>query len=293
MPRIPGKPASGRWRDEFELCAAVCRTHRASTAHENAYISPRHHCFSRLGKPLLSPPLPPGALAGVTVVLGAPGLSCDAACDRAAGGAQMCSARHLPLLDACDRLRESSACEAGCVAEAAPAAGGAATAATTAMLAPFYADGDAPKAERPALCVTGPGGGAGKAGGGGGEAGYSCTASKAHARRLCPCVPIPGTGSGNAAAAGAQPPRQDQKQDPQQQQQQQPSGDGANEEEDEQVEQVEDDDKGADAEEQLDQLSPQDGDGEEEPADESELSADGGVGRRLQQRQRRGWRRRR
>lgn len=51
--RIPGLKSSGTWRDAFELCAAVCRTHRTSTSHENSYISPRHHCFSRLGKPLV------------------------------------------------------------------------------------------------------------------------------------------------------------------------------------------------------------------------------------------------
>ncbi|KIZ06721.1 putative UPF0454 protein C12orf49lags:Precursor [Monoraphidium neglectum] len=112
--RVPGKKASGTWQSEFELCAAVCRTHRYSTAHENAYISPRHHCFSKLGKPMLSPPLPPGALAGVAVALGAPGSSCDATCER---HGRACSPRHLALLDSCDRLRESAACEAGCVEE--------------------------------------------------------------------------------------------------------------------------------------------------------------------------------
>jgi hypothetical protein len=32
---------------------AICRTHVFSTSHENAYISARHHCFSKLGKPLV------------------------------------------------------------------------------------------------------------------------------------------------------------------------------------------------------------------------------------------------
>lgn len=192
--RVPGKPASGSWKDEFELCSAVCRTHSASTSHENAYISPRHHCFSRLGKPLLSPPPPAGALDGVDAVLGAPGLSCDAACAQAKGGAKQCSQRHLPLLDACDRLRESVACEAGCVAEAPAAAA-----------APFYSTDEAPKADRPALCVTGPGGIAGGGGGGGEEAegAYSCAAAKPNARRLCPCTAIPAGSDGAAAAAKA------------------------------------------------------------------------------------------
>jgi hypothetical protein len=46
-------PKSPLWPDTFEYCRDMCRTHAWSTSHENAYISPRHHCFSRLGKPLV------------------------------------------------------------------------------------------------------------------------------------------------------------------------------------------------------------------------------------------------
>lgn len=184
VPKIPGKKDSGTWGDEFELCAAVCRTHSRSTSHENSYISPRHHCFSKLGKPLLSPPLPPDALAGVLVVMGAPGVSCDATCERSS---RSCSPRHLPLLDSCDGLRESVACEAGCLQE------------PRSPVMPFYADGDAPKADRPALCVaSASGGGAAKEGGSGS---YSCQASQQHMRRLCPCVSGRAAESESASAA--------------------------------------------------------------------------------------------
>lgn len=185
--RVPGRKSTGAWSTAFELCAAVCKTHRYSTAHENSYISPRHHCFSKLGKPLLSPPLPPHSLDGVTVVMGAPGSSCDAACER---HGRQCSREHLRALDSCDRLRESVACEAGCVAEAPTGP------------VPFYADGDAPKADRPALCVASDGGRAAEAAtAGGGSSSYTCRASQPHMRRLCPCVSAPAGGRAGAAAA--------------------------------------------------------------------------------------------
>jgi hypothetical protein len=53
-PRAPNNKDSGVWADVFEYCLAVCRTHGRSTSHENAYIGPRHHCFSKLGKPMVS-----------------------------------------------------------------------------------------------------------------------------------------------------------------------------------------------------------------------------------------------
>jgi len=66
---------------------------------------------------------------------------------------------------------------------------------------PMYADGDAPKADRPALCVVGAGGGAAPAPGAEGAAtAYSCQASQQHMRRLCPCV---GGAGGVGQAAGA------------------------------------------------------------------------------------------
>lgn len=142
-------------------------------------------------------------------MLGAPGFSCDAVCER---GGRRCSAPHLPLIDTCDRLRESVACEAGCVRE------------KRTEVMPFYADGGAAKSDRPALCVTAVGGGssggnrgtggadggggiqAGNGAGAGGDASYSCGASQQQMRRLCPCVSgaLPQLQPGDAVgAAGA------------------------------------------------------------------------------------------
>lgn len=138
--------------DAFDYCAAVCRTHRRSTAHENSYVGARHHCFARAhAVPLTAADPHPqaseraAALSGITVVLGAKGRSCAEACAEPAarqaavvvGGAEggekdvaaaaspaaakalpplSCSPEKLALLDdgSCDALRLVSDCEAGC-----------------------------------------------------------------------------------------------------------------------------------------------------------------------------------
>ena len=43
---------TGHWETPFEFCKGKCRTTSRSTVHENAYLSPRHHCFSASGTPL-------------------------------------------------------------------------------------------------------------------------------------------------------------------------------------------------------------------------------------------------
>ncbi|KAL6749203.1 hypothetical protein V8C86DRAFT_2853403 [Haematococcus lacustris] len=164
--KVPRLPAVGTWDDAWSYCTGVCRTHSTSTMHENAYISPRHHCFSQLGKPMLSDPLPPGALDGVALVMGEQGQGCDVACSKLK---KTCSARHLPVLNTCDRLREQVGCEAGCEA-----------AALNGRSWPAYIDGSAPKPSRPAMCFVAPADAASQA--------MGCTGKDTHARRLCPCL---------------------------------------------------------------------------------------------------------
>ncbi len=43
------RPETGRWGSVFEYCRGKCRTSSKSTVHENAYLSPLHHCFSASG----------------------------------------------------------------------------------------------------------------------------------------------------------------------------------------------------------------------------------------------------
>jgi hypothetical protein len=54
-PRARGlgaKTETGHFATAFEHCRGKCRTHAAVTVHENAYVSPKHHCFGR------APPTP-------------------------------------------------------------------------------------------------------------------------------------------------------------------------------------------------------------------------------------------
>eukprot|EP00775_Hariotina_reticulata_P002100 gene2100-2418_t len=109
-PKAPNNNDSGTWADVFEYCLATCRTHSFSTSHENAYIGPRHHCYSKLGKPM--------------------------------GKGLVCSQQHLHYLNSCDQLREVTNCEAGCEVEQ-----------HTATM-PAAVDQEAPKQDRPALCLA-------------------------------------------------------------------------------------------------------------------------------------------
>mmetsp|Transcript_18603 Transcript_18603/g.39956 ORF Transcript_18603/g.39956 Transcript_18603/m.39956 type:complete len:200 (-) Transcript_18603:575-1174(-) len=167
--RSPKNRDSGTWGEAFEYCRGVCRSHGRSTVHENAYISTRHHCFSKLGKPLLTEPLPANALDKVEVVMSALGESCDTACTKRG---KQCSSKHLPYLNSCDRLREHVGCEAGCEphsksSQSVVSAGG----------LPAYLDGNAPKANRPAMCFTATV-----------ESALGCAGRDQNAYRLCSCV---------------------------------------------------------------------------------------------------------
>uniref|UniRef100_A0A383V7Q5 SREBP regulating gene protein n=1 Tax=Tetradesmus obliquus TaxID=3088 RepID=A0A383V7Q5_TETOB len=179
-PRAPNNKDSGVWADVFEYCLAVCRTHGRSTSHENAYIGARHHCFSKLGKPMLSAPLPAGSLDGVTVLLTAAGASCGTMCQQKG---LACSQQHLHFLNSCDRLREVTNCEAGCIEEQH----------TPSM--PAAVDPEAPKASRPALCLVGPANTP--------DASFSCDATANYMRRLCACTKPPAQAAPEAAAAAA------------------------------------------------------------------------------------------
>lgn len=126
----------------------------------------------------LSAPLPAGSLAGVTVVLGAAGAACSTMCEQKG---LACSQNHLHFLNSCDRLREVSNCEAGCVEE------------QHADTMPAAVDAEAPKASRPALCLVGtkpP------------ESAFSCDAAANYMRRLCACIKAP-DGGGNSSSTSS------------------------------------------------------------------------------------------
>lgn len=146
----------------------MCRSHSTSTVHENAYISARHHCFSELGRPFVSDPLPAGALDGVSLVVSKQGESCEAACR--GGGGKACSERHLPHANSCDRLREHVGCEAGCEVCRGEGCGSGGE-------LPSYVEPKSPKQNHPAMCYLGPP-----------DAELTCAGKDKLSRRLCTCM---------------------------------------------------------------------------------------------------------
>jgi hypothetical protein len=195
--RARNHPETGHWASAFDFCAGTCRTTRESTAHENAFISPAHFCFSASGVPRYPEPDPePPALAkGLVVVAAEAGKTCDAACEAALGGPLACAhgAAAAAALSDCNALRAHFPCEAGCLA-----------ADDGSTPAPAYVLPTASKALRPAACLTlateevdeeeeeegeeGGGGNAKPAAAKGPPPPAGCDAAVADMRRLCACV---------------------------------------------------------------------------------------------------------
>lgn len=57
-----GQPQTGLWASPWEFCTGVCRTNARSTVHENAYLLPRKHCYSRSGMPRELPDRDPSSV---------------------------------------------------------------------------------------------------------------------------------------------------------------------------------------------------------------------------------------
>ncbi|EIE18996.1 hypothetical protein COCSUDRAFT_31544 [Coccomyxa subellipsoidea C-169] len=161
--RAPDRPETGLWPSVFEYCRNKCRTSSKSTVHENAYLSPFHHCFSSSGKPTTAAPPTPPIPKSVTVVLGSAGQSCNALCESTG---RRCAQQHLASLNNCNVLREHYACEAGCEPDSGTAD------------APIYVNASAPKQQRPTICLTMDSK----------VNQFSCEATSASNHRLCPCI---------------------------------------------------------------------------------------------------------
>ncbi|CAL5226902.1 g9775 [Coccomyxa viridis] len=160
--RGPDRPETGTWADVFAYCQDRCRTSSKSTVHENAYLSPSHHCYSKSGKPMTPAPPTPEVPTFISVVQGSAGQSCTALCQ---GVGRRCAQEHLAALNNCNILRQHFPCEAGCEPE------------PSATDAPAYVEASAPKQQRPTMCLTQDE----KA------LSFSCDAAQANQQRLCAC----------------------------------------------------------------------------------------------------------
>ncbi|KAL8479591.1 hypothetical protein ACS0TY_026474 [Phlomoides rotata] len=108
------KPMSaGTYGSVFDYCAGRCRHNSESVVHENAYLSEFHHCFSIPSNSSGSSSTQLEArLAGINVIIGRQGESCDSVCK---SNGQSCVPNKLPLLNQCDVIKKYMSCKGTCL----------------------------------------------------------------------------------------------------------------------------------------------------------------------------------
>ncbi|GFQ06395.1 upf0454 protein c12orf49 homolog [Phtheirospermum japonicum] len=157
------KPATaGNYASVFDYCVGRCRHSSASVVHENAYLSEFHHCFSISSNfsGFSSTQLEP-RLAGINIIIGRQGESCDSACK---SDGQSCVPNKLALLNQCDIIQKYMSCKGACLS-------------SIGADQPAEVVDDAPRYLNPGACLytrT--------------ESILSCEGSHSHTRRLCPCA---------------------------------------------------------------------------------------------------------
>ncbi|KAI5659505.1 hypothetical protein M9H77_28298 [Catharanthus roseus] len=157
------KPATaGTYMSVFDFCAGRCRHNSESVVHENAYLNDFHHCFSLPSNSSeISHMQTEVRLAGIKIVIGRQGESCDSVCK---SNGQSCVPNKLALLNQCETMQKYFTCKGSCLA-------------SIGADQPAEVVEDAPKDLNPGTCL------------------YteklsmlSCEGSHQHTRRLCPCA---------------------------------------------------------------------------------------------------------
>ncbi|KAJ4723424.1 UPF0454 protein C12orf49 like [Melia azedarach] len=157
------KPATaGIYENVFDFCAGRCRHNSESVVHENAYLSDFHHCFSLPSNSSgASVTQVEARLAGINVIIGRQGESCDSVCK---SNGQSCVANKLLVLNQCDIIEKYMSCKGGCLE-------------SMGADQPAEVVDDAPRHLNPRACLytrT--------------QSMLSCDGSHRHTRRLCPCA---------------------------------------------------------------------------------------------------------
>ncbi|KAL8480917.1 hypothetical protein ACS0TY_027438 [Phlomoides rotata] len=157
------KPMSaGTYGSVFDYCAGRCRHNSESVVHENAYLSEFHHCFSIPSNSSGSSSTQLEArLAGINVIIGRQGESCDSVCK---SNGQSCVPNKLPLLNQCDVIKKYMSCKGTCLS-------------SIGADQPAEVADDAPPHLNPGACLYT-----------GRQSTLSCDGSHSHTRRLCPCA---------------------------------------------------------------------------------------------------------
>lgn len=160
--KIAKAEAAGTYNSVFDFCAGRCRHNSESVVHENAYVSDFHHCFALPSNTSgSSEPLVELRLAGISIVVGRQGESCDSVCKLSG---QSCVPGRLLSLNQCEIMQKYMNCKGGCLASIGPDQ-------------PAEVVDDAPKHLYPGACLYT------KI-----QTAFTCDGSHQHTRRLCPCA---------------------------------------------------------------------------------------------------------
>lgn len=162
--KIAKPVTAGTYSSIFDFCTGRCRHNSESVVHENAYRSEFHHCFSipsNSSSGGASAVQAEARLAGINIVIGRRGESCDSLCK---SSGQSCVPNKFMLLNQCDTMHKYLSCKGGCVA-------------SVGADQPAEVVDDAPRDLNPGACLYTS------------QASVlSCEGSHQHTKRLCPCA---------------------------------------------------------------------------------------------------------
>ncbi|XP_052173217.1 uncharacterized protein LOC127788687 [Diospyros lotus] len=160
--KIANQATAGTYSSVFDFCAGRCRHNSESVVHENAYLSDFHHCFSIPSNSSgTTDALVEARLAGISIVIGRQGESCDSVCK---SNGKTCVPNKLVLLNQCEIMKKYMSCKGSCLA-------------STGADQPAEVVEDAPRHLHPGACLYTEK-----------ESMLSCDGLHQHTRRLCPCA---------------------------------------------------------------------------------------------------------
>nr|XP_016445603.1 PREDICTED: uncharacterized protein LOC107770786 isoform X1 [Nicotiana tabacum] len=160
--KIAKPVTAGTYSSLFDFCMGRCRHNSESVVHENAYLSEFHHCFSIPSNSSGSSGAQAEArLAGINVVIGRQGESCNSVCK---SSGQSCVPNKFLLLNQCETMQKYLGCKGGCLA-------------SVGSDQPAEVVDDAPRDLNPGACLYTSQ-----------QSMLSCEGSHQHTKRLCPCA---------------------------------------------------------------------------------------------------------
>ncbi|KAL9240646.1 hypothetical protein vseg_014842 [Gypsophila vaccaria] len=160
--KIAKAETAGTYGTVFDFCAGRCRHNSESVVHENAYVSDFHHCYylpsNSSGS---SDKQMESKLAGINIVVGRQGESCDTVCKLRG---QSCVPSRILMLNECEIMQKYLNCKGGCIA-------------SMGSDQPAEVVDDAPNSLYPGACLYTKS-----------QKMLSCDGLHKHTRRLCPCA---------------------------------------------------------------------------------------------------------